>query len=98
MVIDDAQWLDPESGTVFGFAARRLDAEAVVMLFVVREAVTAHPGCRAYPSWPSIAWVTVTPASLLRDVIGGPLNPREVEAQLLRERGGNQLALVEMGG
>ena len=36
-VIDDAQWLDDESAVVFGFVARRLQADRVVMLFAVRE-------------------------------------------------------------
>jgi AAA ATPase domain len=42
-VIDDAQWLDPESGTIFGFVARRLYAESVVMLFAVRELADPAP-------------------------------------------------------
>jgi predicted ATPase len=42
-VIDDAQWLDAESGTVLGFAARRLQAERVVMLFAAREADDGVP-------------------------------------------------------
>lgn len=36
-LIDDAQWLDPASVDAFRFAARRLEAEGVVMLFAVTD-------------------------------------------------------------
>jgi hypothetical protein len=36
-VIDDLQWLDPPSAQALLFAARRLGAEGVVMLFAVRD-------------------------------------------------------------
>jgi hypothetical protein len=95
MVIDDAQWLDPESGTVFGFAARRLDAEAVVMLFAVREAADRPPWVSRLPELAIGRLGDGDATSLLRDVTGGRLNPY-VEARLLRESGGNPLALLEM--
>jgi len=38
-VIEDAQWIDRSSGMVFGFVARRLEVEPVLMWFAVRAGV-----------------------------------------------------------
>ena len=43
VTIDDAQWLDRESLVVLGFAARRLDAESMVMLFAARHGTDLSP-------------------------------------------------------
>ena len=43
-VIDDAQWLDGASAQALAFVARRLLAESVVMLFVVREPIRELAG------------------------------------------------------
>ena len=48
-VVDDAQWLDAASGQVFGFVARRILAESVLMLFGFREPtrIASWWGCRS---------------------------------------------------
>ncbi|MEU7857023.1 AAA family ATPase [Nonomuraea sp. NPDC049141] len=49
-LIDDAQWLDDASADALLFAARRLNAEGVVMLFASRDGAAApRPGPMAAP-------------------------------------------------
>ncbi|MFG1687237.1 AAA family ATPase [Nonomuraea sp. NPDC049269] len=49
-LIDDAQWLDDASADALLFAARRLNAEGVVMLFASRDgAATPRPGPMTAP-------------------------------------------------
>src|SRR5271169_1708784 len=40
-LVDDAQWLDQASAQVLAFAARRLDAESVALLFGTRDPTSA---------------------------------------------------------
>ena len=48
-VVDDVQWLDPESVVLLGFVARRLSAERVVLLFAVRETAGQAPALAGVP-------------------------------------------------
>jgi predicted ATP-dependent serine protease len=47
-VVDDAQWLDKASAQALAFAARRLSADSVVMIFAAREPARSFA---VYPSW-----------------------------------------------
>jgi tetratricopeptide (TPR) repeat protein len=91
-MIDDAQWLDRASAQALGFVARRLQAESVVMVFAVREAI---PDLRSLPR------LTVGPLRdadarrLLTSTVRWPLDDGVREA-ILAEAHGNPLALLEL--
>jgi DNA-binding CsgD family transcriptional regulator len=93
-VIDDAQWLDPESGTVLGFAARRLQAERVVMIFAARDVDEGTPWFAALPELKVVRLGESDAAELLSAATGGVVSAR-VGAILLEQSAGNPLALVE---
>jgi DNA-binding CsgD family transcriptional regulator/tetratricopeptide (TPR) repeat protein len=97
IVIDDAQWLDSESGTVLGFAARRLQAERVVMLFAAREADEGLPWLSALPELMIDRLGDRDAAQLLSEVTSVFLSPG-TQARLLEECRGNPLTLVEIAG
>lgn len=95
-LVDDLQWLDGPSAQALLFAARRLGAEGVVMLFAVRD----DPA-----DWfeaPGVEQLTMSPLSDIaaREVLatrrGAAALGRAAEQRLLREAGGNPLALLEL--
>ncbi|MGH9209072.1 MAG: helix-turn-helix transcriptional regulator [Acidimicrobiales bacterium] len=90
-VIDDAQWLDQSSSEALAFAARRLEAEGVVLLAATRD--------EPWPGLPALrigGFESQDAGDLLRQR-GGDVAP-EVRARLVDETGGNPLALVELAG
>ncbi|MFF0610253.1 helix-turn-helix transcriptional regulator [Nocardia tengchongensis] len=96
VVVDDAQWLDRASRDALLFAARRLRAEGVVMLFGVREGegafeATGLPEQRLTGLSPEAAAALLDEYSLA----GHALSPA-VRYRLLAESGGNPLALREL--
>ncbi|MEW1686991.1 LuxR C-terminal-related transcriptional regulator [Streptomyces sp. NPDC091265] len=88
-LVDDAQWLDQPSVDVFTFAARRLRAEGVVMVFAVRS------GARG-------ADVQGLPELLLEGLDRAaaeallPGLPPYVVDRIIGESQGNPLALIEL--
>ena len=91
-VVDDAQWLDRASGQALAFAARRLLAEAVVVLFAARTPTDALAGL---PELVVEGLEDADARMLLASVIPGRLDDR-VADQLVAEAHGNPLALLEL--
>ena len=91
-VVDDAQWLDAASAQVLAFAARRLLAEPVGLVFAAREPGEQFQGVTdlAVPGLPAQEART-----LLRSVVGFGLDER-VRNRILAEADGNPLALLEL--
>ena len=91
-VIDDAQWLDRASAQALAFAARRLLAEPVALVFATRE-----PG-EEYRGLPELLVEGLDDGDareLLSSVIRGPLDER-VRDRIVAETRGNPLALLEL--
>ncbi|MFD6188912.1 AAA family ATPase [Streptomyces sp. NPDC060275] len=91
-VVDDAQWLDQASARALAFAARRLDAEGIALVFVMRQLDEVFAG---------LAQMAVEGLShedareVLRLSAPGGLD-RRVRDHLIAEARGNPLALREL--
>ncbi|HUE26534.1 MAG TPA: ATP-binding protein, partial [Solirubrobacteraceae bacterium] len=91
-VIDDAQWLDHASAETLAFVARRLLADAVVLLFSARQLSKELLGL---PELVVEGLGESDARALLRSVIPGPLDER-IREQIVAETHGNPLALIEL--
>ena len=92
-LVDDAQWLDEASSQVLAFVGRRLLAEAVVLVFAVRE-VAAE---RLFPALPALTiegLAVEDGRALLTTVVPGHMDER-VRDRIVAETRGNPLALLE---
>ena len=93
-VVDDAQWLDRASAQALAFAARRLVAESVAVVFAMRDS-------RDVQDLTGLAELAVhgladaDARALLESVIAGPLDER-VRDRIVAETHGNPLALLEL--
>ncbi|TYB50403.1 AAA family ATPase [Nonomuraea sp. PA05] len=90
-LVDDAQWLDGESADALLFAARRLHAEPVVILFAAREAEFPSRGLPEL----RLGELDAESARRLLDDQAADLPPA-VRDRLVAEAGGNPLALIEL--
>jgi DNA-binding CsgD family transcriptional regulator/tetratricopeptide (TPR) repeat protein len=93
-ILDDTQWLDRASAQVLGFVARRLVAEAVVLVFAVRDPsddadLDRLPELLVGPLGDSDA------RALLASAIPGRMD-EAVRDRIIAEAQGNPLALLEL--
>lgn len=96
-LLDDAHWFDPASAEALLFAARRLEAEAVLLLFAARD---EDDVAFEAPDLPSIELDELdgTDARRILDRASGvPVSPNVTE-EILRVAGGNPLAITEIAG
>ena len=91
-VVDDAQWLDRASAQALGFAARRLAADPVGLVFAARV-----PGedVAGLPELVVEGLAEDDARELLESVLTGPLDAR-VRDRIIADTHGNPLALLEL--
>jgi DNA-binding CsgD family transcriptional regulator len=93
-VVDDAQWLDATSLGALGFVARRVVADAMAMVFALREPATTG----ALERLPQVVLEGLDEPdarALLALAVAGPLEER-VRDRIIGETRGNPLALLEL--
>lgn len=96
-VIDDAQWLDRSSAQVLGFAARRLQAESVALVFAVRDGGdrTEAPELAGLPELLVTGLPEAAARALLASAHAGPVDGGVLD-RIIAESQGNPLALLEL--
>ena len=97
VLLDDAHWLDPASSDALRFAARRLAAERVALVFGAREEGNDEFDLRAFESVSLAGIDGEAAAALLARRTGKAVSP-EVAERIWRATGGSPLALVEAAG
>ena len=95
VVVDDAQWLDDGSAGALRFAARRLVADRVAVLFAARE---SDPRGFAQDGFEELRLdgLDASDAQRLLETLADTALPDDVAESLCAATGGNPLALVEL--
>ena len=91
-MVDDAQWLDRESGRALGFVARRLLADRIALIFAARDVEGILDGL---PELQVAALGDRDSRAILRSVMPARLD-EGVLGRIIAETHGNPLALFEL--
>jgi DNA-binding CsgD family transcriptional regulator/tetratricopeptide (TPR) repeat protein len=94
VTIDDAQWVDRASLGALTFAANRLEAEGVVLMFAVR---SGHPAAQQLARYHTLtlAGLELVSARALIARTGLSMSESSI-SRLIEESGGNPLALLTL--
>ncbi|MGE3288667.1 MAG: AAA family ATPase [Pseudonocardia sp.] len=95
-VVDDAHWLDDASAAALLFAARRVSAERIALLFAARDGDVRRFESDL-PTLPVAGLGAADAVALLTERAGVPV-PAAVGARIVALTGGNPLALAELPG
>ena len=93
-LVDDAHWLDQASVQTLAFAARRLLAESVALIFATREPDDA-PDLTNLPAMTVTGLPDEDARTLLRSALPGRVDDQVVN-RIVAEARGNPLALLEV--
>ena len=96
-VVDDAHWLDEASTAALLFVARRLGPERVALLFAARDGDVRRFDSGELPELVVGGIDAAAATALLTDRVGVPVAD-DVRDRLMKQTGGNPLALVELPG
>lgn len=94
VLLDDAHWIDAATADVLAFVARRVDADAVVLIAALRD---GHPSVLREAGCPVVRLdgLSEREAAALLDR-HAPGLPADVHARVMRDSAGNPLALIEL--
>lgn len=95
--IDDAHLLDSESLDVLTFVGRRIEAEAVVLVFAARPSEQLEGRMAGIERLPLAGLPLRSALELLTSSLDDTLDPA-IAAQVVAATGGNPLALVDLAG
>src|SRR5712691_2345390 len=93
VLVDDFQWVDPESQQILLFAARRLAAEPIVMILAVRDEPGAQLPERSLPAL-RVEGLSFTECAELARGLGADISASALRS-LVELTGGNPLAVLE---
>ena len=92
VVVDDAHWLDTESQDALVFAARRLAADPVAMVFAAREGDVQRFAAEGIDE----LVVSGLESDHARSLLGERVSSSRVADELIESTGGNPLALLQL--
>jgi len=93
VLVDDFQWVDPESRQILLFAARRLATERIVMILAVRDQPGPQPPELSLPAL-RIGGLSVTECAELARGLSVDISPTALQS-LVEHTGGNPLAVLQ---